>query len=134
MLRLQQAVKAGKQKAAKAAKVQLAARGRQLYPEPGTLRFADLAVDPSTGSVLLRAEFPNPRRELLPGTFARVRFPAGRSRRRDPHSAARGYGVAAGTGRDGGRCRRQGEPRPIKTGGMAGPTSSSKAASRPAIR
>ena len=75
MLRLQQAVKAGKQKAAKAAQVRLLLEDGTLYPEPGTLRFADLAVDPGTGSVLLRAEFPNSRRELLPGTFARVRFP-----------------------------------------------------------
>ena len=64
-----------KQKAAKAAQVRLLLEDGTLYPEPGTLRFADLAVDPGTGSVLLRAEFPNPRRELLPGTFARVRFP-----------------------------------------------------------
>ena len=75
MLRLQQAVQAGKQKAAKAAQVRLLLEDGTLYPEPGTLRFADLAVDPGTGSVLLRAEFPNSRRELLPGTFARVRFP-----------------------------------------------------------
>ena len=75
MLRLQQAVKAGRQKAVNAAKVQLLLEDGSLYAEAGTLRFADLAVDPNTGSVLLRAEFPNPRRELLPGTFARVRFP-----------------------------------------------------------
>jgi membrane fusion protein (multidrug efflux system) len=75
MLRLQQAVKAGKQRAVKAAQVRLLLEDGTLYPEQGTLRFADLAVDPGTGSVLLRAEFPNPRRELLPGTFARVRFP-----------------------------------------------------------
>ena len=46
-----------------------------VYPRPGRLIFKDLAVDPTTGSVSLRAEFPNPRRELLPGTFVRVRFP-----------------------------------------------------------
>jgi len=34
-----------------------------------------LAVDPSTNSVSLRAEFPNPKQELLPGMFVRIRFP-----------------------------------------------------------
>jgi len=46
-----------------------------VYPEKGTVRFSDMAVDPSSGSILLRAEFPNPRRELLPGTFVAIRFP-----------------------------------------------------------
>jgi membrane fusion protein (multidrug efflux system) len=46
-----------------------------LYPLPGRLLFTDLAVDPNTGSIQMRAEFPNPKRELLPGTFVRVRFP-----------------------------------------------------------
>jgi len=32
-------------------------------------------VDPSTGAVTLKAEFPNPKRLLLPGTFVRVRLP-----------------------------------------------------------
>jgi membrane fusion protein (multidrug efflux system) len=75
LLRLQQAVKAGKQKKADAAKVQLVLEDGTLYAEPGQVQFADLAVDPNSGSVVLRAEFPNPRRELLPGTFVRVRFP-----------------------------------------------------------
>jgi membrane fusion protein, multidrug efflux system len=34
-------------------------------------------VDPSTGSVLLRAVFPNPRRELLPGMFVRAQLTQG---------------------------------------------------------
>ncbi len=48
--------------------------GRE-YPHPGKLLFNDLAVDPATGSVGLRAEFPNPDRTLLPGQFVSVRFP-----------------------------------------------------------
>ena len=44
-----------------------------VYAYPGKLQFSDLAVDPNTGSIQLRAEFPNPKRELLPGTFVRVR-------------------------------------------------------------
>ena len=75
LLHLQQAVKSGKQKKADAAKVELVLEDGSLYPEKGRLQFTDLAVDPNSGAVVLRAEFPNPRRELLPGTFVRVRFP-----------------------------------------------------------
>ncbi|MBU0751483.1 MAG: efflux RND transporter periplasmic adaptor subunit [Gammaproteobacteria bacterium] len=75
LLRLQQAVKAGKQKKADSATVELLLEDGSIYAEKGRLRFTDLAVDPNSGAVVLRAEFPNPRRELLPGTFVRVRFP-----------------------------------------------------------
>ncbi len=44
------------------------------YPESGRLLFADLAVDASTGQITLRSQFPNPRRDLLPGSFVRVRL------------------------------------------------------------
>ena len=44
------------------------------YPLKGTLLFSDLTVDQSTGQVTLRSEFPNPSRELLPGSFIRVRL------------------------------------------------------------
>jgi membrane fusion protein (multidrug efflux system) len=75
MLRLQKAIKSGKQKQADSAKVALVLEDGSLYPEQGRLQFADLAVDTNSGAVVLRAEFPNPRRELLPGTFVRIRFP-----------------------------------------------------------
>lgn len=39
------------------------------YPLPGILKFSEVSVDPTTGSVTLRAEFPNPDRKLLPGMF-----------------------------------------------------------------
>lgn len=45
------------------------------YPQKGRLLFSDMSVDPSTGSIALRAEFPNPRRLLLPGMYVRVRLP-----------------------------------------------------------
>lgn len=48
--------------------------GRE-YPHAGRLLFNDLAVDPATGSVGLRGEFPNPDRLLLPGQFVTVRLP-----------------------------------------------------------
>lgn len=47
------------------------------YGLTGTLSFLDQAVDPTTGSVSLRASFRNPQRLLLPGQFVRVRIEAG---------------------------------------------------------
>ena len=47
------------------------------YFEPGRLEFADVTVDPTTGSIGLRAVFPNPRGELLPGMFVRARLEEG---------------------------------------------------------
>jgi len=41
------------------------------YPEEGELKFSDATVDPGTGSVTLRALFPNPKQLLLPGMFVR---------------------------------------------------------------
>ncbi len=73
--RLQQAVKAGQQKKTDSTEVELLLEDGSLFPEKGRLQFTDLAVDPASGAVVLRAEFPNPRRELLPGTFVRVRIP-----------------------------------------------------------
>ena len=59
------------------ARVRLLLEDGSLYGEPGTLQFADVSVDPSTGSVTLRALFPNPRGELLPGMFVRARIEEG---------------------------------------------------------
>ncbi len=42
------------------------------YPLKGTLQFRDVTVDPSTGSVVLRIVFPNPKGILLPGMFVRA--------------------------------------------------------------
>lgn len=42
------------------------------YPQAGKLAFADVTVDPTTGSVTLRAEFPNPAGDLLPGMYVRA--------------------------------------------------------------
>lgn len=46
---------------------------QSIYPEPGRLNFVDRQVDPSTGSILLQATFPNPDKLLRPGQFARVK-------------------------------------------------------------
>ncbi|MFV0624872.1 efflux RND transporter periplasmic adaptor subunit [Sphingomonas sp. ac-8] len=50
------------------------------YPVTGRLNFADLTVDPTTGSQVLRATFANPARQLLPGQFIRGRITAGTTR------------------------------------------------------
>lgn len=42
------------------------------YPLTGTLKFSEVTVDQSTGSVTLRAVFPNPKQALLPGMFVRA--------------------------------------------------------------
>jgi membrane fusion protein, multidrug efflux system len=73
-LRLQQAVKAGRARRADETRVELVLEDGSVYPLPGALKFTDLAVDPNTGAIELRAQFPNPKRELLPGTFVRVRL------------------------------------------------------------
>ncbi len=44
------------------------------HPEPGKLVFIDRVVDSTTGTIRARAEFPNPRKVLRPGMFARVRI------------------------------------------------------------
>jgi membrane fusion protein, multidrug efflux system len=48
-----------------------------LYSLPGRLLFSDASVDPSTGQVTLRGEFPNPKGELLPGMYVRVQIVQG---------------------------------------------------------
>ena len=47
------------------------------YPIPGYIDFLAFSVDEETGTVELRAEFPNPDRLLLPGEFVRARIFAG---------------------------------------------------------
>jgi len=47
------------------------------YPHSGSLDFSDLAVDPNTGTVSLRAVIPNPERKLLPGMFVNLRLTVG---------------------------------------------------------
>jgi len=49
----------------------------QLYPHEGKLLFSDSTVDPGTGQVTLRGEFPNPNLTLLPGMYVRVQIVQG---------------------------------------------------------
>jgi len=120
LLRLRQAVKAGKLKMAEQARVELVLEDGSIYPQPGKLLFSDLAVDPATGSVSLRAVFPNPRHELLPGAFVRIRFPealldqAIRVPQRAVLPSPQGQLVMI-VDKEG-----KAAPRPVKTGGMSG--------------
>ena len=47
------------------------------YVEQGTFKFSDVAVDEATGSVTLRAAFPNPNNALLPGLYVRAELGTG---------------------------------------------------------
>jgi membrane fusion protein (multidrug efflux system) len=60
-----------------AAKVKLVLGDGAVYPHPGRLLFSDASVDPTTGQVTLRGEFPNPKNELLPGMYVRVQIEQG---------------------------------------------------------
>lgn len=57
--------------------VQLLMENGQPYPLKGSLQFSDVTVDESTGSITLRAVFPNPQHRLLPGMFVRARIDEG---------------------------------------------------------
>lgn len=76
LLRLRRALEAGRvtSRAPGAAQVTLLLEDGSMYEHPGRLLFSDITVDPNTGMVTLRAEFPNPERLLLPGMFARGRL------------------------------------------------------------
>ena len=54
------------------ARVKLLLEDGSVYPLPGTLKFSEVTVDQSTGSITLRAIFPNPKQTLLPGMFVRA--------------------------------------------------------------
>lgn len=60
-----------------AMKVRLVLDDGELYPLPGKLLFSEAKVDAHTGQVTLRGEFPNPKRELLPGMYVRVQIEQG---------------------------------------------------------
>ena len=60
-----------------AIKVRLVLDDGTLYPVAGKLLFSEAKVDANTGQVTLRGEFDNPKRELLPGMYVRVRIEQG---------------------------------------------------------
>jgi membrane fusion protein (multidrug efflux system) len=79
MLRLRRELESGKlQKAGdNAAKVKLTLEDNSQYPTDGKLEFSEVSVDQTTGSVTLRAVFPNPTHTLLPGMFVHARLQSG---------------------------------------------------------
>jgi membrane fusion protein, multidrug efflux system len=58
-------------------KVNLLLEDGTKYELPGKLQFADVTVDENTSSVTVRAEFPNPKHEILPGMYVRAVIEAG---------------------------------------------------------
>jgi membrane fusion protein (multidrug efflux system) len=78
-LKLRRQVQEGRLKTSgpNAAKVTLILEDGRPYPVPGKLQFSDVTVDQTTGSVTVRAVFPNPQHVLLPGMFVRARIEEG---------------------------------------------------------
>ena len=120
VMRLKSALAAGSLKVPENRIVEIIMDNGQTYPQKGRLIFSDMSVDPTTGSVTLKAEFPNPDRLLLPGTFVRVRL---------PQAVAEGVIVVPQrtvlSGPDGQYVLLVGPenkvmPRPVKVGAMAG--------------
>jgi len=120
VLRLKSAQASGRLKASESRSVELVLENGQAYPHKGRLIFSDMSVDPSTGSITLKAEFPNPERLLLPGTFVRVKMAQAQAAdvvsipQRAVLSGAQGQFVML-VGPD-----NKVMPRPVKVGAMAG--------------
>ncbi|MDE8653121.1 efflux RND transporter periplasmic adaptor subunit [Novosphingobium sp. H3SJ31-1] len=79
LLDLKDAIAAGglSNQGRESARVRLILPNGKTYPIEGRLEFSEVAVDPQTGSVTLRATFPNPQGLLLPGMFVRARLVEG---------------------------------------------------------
>lgn len=76
LLRLRSALEAGRLQQASTVEmpVSLVLEDGSEYAQPGKLAFSEVSVDPATGSVTLRAVFPNPDGVLLPGMYVRARL------------------------------------------------------------
>jgi len=74
LMKIKHAVQSGRLTGVDAGKIEVSlsidATGAQ-YPHKGVLKFSDVTVNETTGTVRLRAVFPNPERDLLPGMFVR---------------------------------------------------------------
>lgn len=73
VLDYQRRVRLGATDEEKARTVRLELSDGSIYPLPGHINFVARALDPTTGTFGLRAEFPNPEHRLIPGFFARIR-------------------------------------------------------------
>jgi membrane fusion protein (multidrug efflux system) len=74
VLRLRRDLASGRLKSADAdqARVKLLLEDGSAYPLEGRLQFSEVSVDPTSGAVTLRAVFPNPKQQLLPGMYVRA--------------------------------------------------------------
>jgi membrane fusion protein (multidrug efflux system) len=79
LLRLRQELADGKLQTSgpNQARVELILEDGSKYQVAGTLQFSEVTVDQGTGTVLLRAIFPNPDHKLLPGLYVRARLQEG---------------------------------------------------------
>jgi RND family efflux transporter MFP subunit len=84
VLRLRRLVREGRIKSTRESQVtvQVALADEDAFNLSGVVDFVDNQIDPTTGTLRIRAVIPNPQRLLSPGLFVRIRFPVG-----DPHSA-----------------------------------------------
>jgi multidrug efflux system membrane fusion protein len=91
LLRIRKAINEGRIKARRAnglrVPVFMGLQGEPGFPHEGSINFVNNQLNPTTGSILVRGIFPNPKppggtRLLSPGMFVRIRLPIG-----DPHSA-----------------------------------------------
>ncbi|HEU0217310.1 MAG TPA: efflux RND transporter periplasmic adaptor subunit [Stellaceae bacterium] len=55
--------------------IQVALQNETDFPRRGALEYVSPAIDPATGTILLRGKLANPNRDLLPGFFVRIRLP-----------------------------------------------------------
>ena len=120
LLNLKQMLKAGQLKKAGSVPVELTLENGTSYPLRGKLLFSEQTVDPATGTVTLRAEFPNPERLLLPGMFATIRIAQGKIENaiRVPQRAV----MMSPQGASVYVVDKEGKvaPLPVKTGGLSG--------------
>jgi membrane fusion protein (multidrug efflux system) len=74
LLRLKRALASGQMKSAgkDKARVKLILEDGTGYAQEGVLQFSDVTVDQGTGTITLRAVFPNPQQDLLPGMYVRT--------------------------------------------------------------
>ncbi len=120
VLRFQAALAGGRLKASAQQTVELILEDGRPYARKGRLLTRDMSVDPTTGAITLKAEFPNPQRQLLPGTFVRVRLAQGVA-----EAAVRVPQRAVLTGPQGQYvllvdAQNKATPQPVRVGSMAG--------------
>lgn len=77
LLRLRQQLSQGRLDSSNNTKVKLKLEDGSYYPVEGRLAFSDASVNPDTGTITIRAVFPNPNHLLLPGMYATAQIVQG---------------------------------------------------------